>query len=458
MADKIIDDTYLNNIANAIIDKGGATGPIQMQNMAQAVLDIPTGADWPTTAKYDEQTNASLTLTLEKVIPQTSDWSAAAYKFQYNNNIKKVIGTTHCKLNNVYIFDTCINIQQVDLSTTSGTIGNYCFNGCSNLTTVILGNGINILNQYCFCNCKKLATINLSNIVTTGQYAFQNCIALTSVDLSNLTTLGNGSFSGCTNLQTVILNSNLTSISDYCFSSCTNLSEIELPSSIKVINTYAFNLCTSLDKKFILNSSMTKIQSCAFYDCSKLELEFEEGFTCDKLTAGSLKGTIKMVTFATTMNNFTADYIETDNLVTKFNLKSEGIAAYAQATFSKNSSSPTYHWERLFIDGEIATTLVIPEGVTTISQYAFIYCYRDNSLITIDLPSTLTSLGASCFASCKTKTLYCRATIPPTYGTSCLPTSTITVVYVPAESVDIYKSTTGWSTMSSKIQAIPSNE
>ena len=74
----------------------------------------------------------------------------------------------------------------------------------------------------------------------------------------------------------------------------------------------------------------------------------------------------------------------------------------------------------------------------------------------VDLPSTLTSIAAQAFRSCSTlNTLYCRATTPPTIANSnALSTANLTNIYVPAASVNAYKTATNWSTYASIISAI----
>jgi hypothetical protein len=66
----------------------------------------------------------------------------------------------------------------------------------------------------------------------------------------------------------------------------------------------------------------------------------------------------------------------------------------------------------------------------------------------------VTSIGEQAFLGCNSLTsITCEATTPPTLGGS-NNHSTVTVVYVPEESVDAYKSANGWSYYADKIQPI----
>lgn len=89
--------------------------------------------------------------------------------------------------------------------------------------------------------------------------------------------------------------------------------------------------------------------------------------------------------------------------------------------------------------------------VTSIKDSAFTDC---SSLKRIDLPATLTSIGTSAFAHTYLQTVICRATTPPSITSNTFYNTNITTIYVPAESVNAYKTATNWSTYADKITAI----
>ena len=99
------------------------------------------------------------------------------------------------------------------------------------------------------------------------------------------------------------------------------------------------------------------------------------------------------------------------------------------------------------------TSITIPNGVTSIGGYAFNGC---SALTNVTLPNSVTSIGEYAFSTClNLLSLTVKSTSPPTLGASAFLTTPSAVIYVPAESVDTYKAASGWSTYSSKIQAIP---
>lgn len=72
----------------------------------------------------------------------------------------------------------------------------------------------------------------------------------------------------------------------------------------------------------------------------------------------------------------------------------------------------------------------------------------------VSIPSTVTSIGDSAFFSCNSlKSIYVYAATPPTLSSSSYAfdkTSTFTI-YVPAGSLQVYKTATGWSSYASNI-------
>ena len=93
----------------------------------------------------------------------------------------------------------------------------------------------------------------------------------------------------------------------------------------------------------------------------------------------------------------------------------------------------------------------IPNSVTTIGDSAFYDC---SSLKKNTIPNSVTNIGSGAFDSCYNITsVTCLATIPPALGESVF-IPYIADFYVPAQSVNAYKTASGWSTYSSRITAI----
>lgn len=91
--------------------------------------------------------------------------------------------------------------------------------------------------------------------------------------------------------------------------------------------------------------------------------------------------------------------------------------------------------------------------VVTIEKSAFESC---RIIETFDLPATVTKIGDKAFYDTRAlKDFYCRATTPPTITYYTFSNSGVQNIYVPAGSVNAYKSANVWNSLASKIKAIP---
>ena len=128
------------------------------------------------------------------------------------------------------------------------------------------------------------------------------------------------------------------------------------------------------------------------------------------------------------------------------------------------------------INGSI-TSLTIPDDVTTIRKYMCAYtgtlesvyihnqvtsigeyAFRNNTALkTVVIGNGLTQIGSAAFNGCSIlESVTVHALQPPTCGSNVFTNSTTKLhIYVPTESVNAYKSASGWSSYASKIQAIP---
>ena len=114
------------------------------------------------------------------------------------------------------------------------------------------------------------------------------------------------------------------------------------------IGEYAFGYCSSLTSITIPNS-VTSIGEKAFYDCSKFSVHITD------------------------------------------------IAAWCKIKFIDFYSNPLYYAKHLFMDGKEITDLVIPNGVTSIEDYAFNQC---SGLTSVTIPNSVTSIGYGAFSGC----------------------------------------------------------
>lgn len=97
----------------------------------------------------------------------------------------------------------------------------------------------------------------------------------------------------------------------------------------------------------------------------------------------------------------------------------------------------------------LVSDFTIPNGVTTIGDKAFYEC---RELTSITIPNSVTEIGHMAFAGCRVECIYCKATIPPKGNPWMFPVySPPYKIYVPRNSVELYKSTMGWKSFAAEI-------
>ncbi|PWM00115.1 MAG: hypothetical protein DBY04_01130 [Clostridiales bacterium] len=132
---------------------------------------------------------------------------------------------------------------------------------------------------YSYCNSIKAVKI-ADGVTSIGNYAFNYCRNLTSIEISSsVTSIGRNAFSGCSSLTSVTFgeNSKLTSIGNSAFVGCLNLTNIVMPEGITSIGELAFSDCRSLTS-IEIPSSVISIGNLVFSQCSSLKYnEYDNG-------------------------------------------------------------------------------------------------------------------------------------------------------------------------------------
>ena len=235
------------------------------------------------------------------------------------------------------------------------SIGSYAFYNYVNLTSITIPDSVISIGSYSFYGCSSLTSITIPDSVTSiGSYAFYSCSSLTSITIpDSVATIGSSAFSGCSSLITITIPSAITSIGKSVFYACSNLTSITIPDSVTSIGSYAFYSCSSLTS-ITIPDSVTTIGSHAFEKCSGLNA------------------------------------VHASSLLYWLGIKFEG-----------ELSNPMYYAKEFFIDGVLQTSIIIPDTVNTIGNYAFQNC---SSLTSITIPDTVSTIGHSAFSGCRSLT------------------------------------------------------
>ena len=277
------------------------------------------------------------------------------------------------------------------------TIGNSAFRGCSGLTSVVIPEGVTSIGSSAFWDCTGLTSVTIPEGVTSiGSYAFEYCSGLTSVTIPNsVTTIEDRAFRSCSGLTSVVIPEGVTTIGDWAFDNCYGLTSVTIPESVTSIGSYAFLYCTGLTSVTIPNS-VTAIGDYAFFECYGLtEIEVAENNT-----------------------NYSSE---------------EGVL------FNKDKTKLIQ-----YPIGNSRTSYSIPEGVTSIGNYAFDGC---TGLTSVTIPESVTSIGDDAFRDCTGLTeIYSLNPVAPTIDSQAFDYVPKTIpVYIPKGSLSSYQSAEYWS-------------
>ncbi len=313
------------------------------------------------------------------------------------------------------------------------TIAGNAFFYCSKLTTVIIPDTVISIGRCAFSDCTSLTLITIPDSVTSiGEDAFYNCTSLTSVYIEDIATWCGINFEGYDAnplyyakslyingelAKDIVIPDGVISICNYAFSSCTSLASITIPDSVISIGGYAFYGCTSL-ASITIPDSVTSIGGYAFSGCTSLAsitipdsvISIGSGAlrNCKSLTSIEIPDSVTSIGEDAFYNCTSLISVTIGNGVTSigegafdccFGLESvcvDDIATWCSIDFYGKYSNPLCYAKNLYINGELVTDIVVPDGVLSIS-YSFYNC---TSLTSVTIPDSVTSIGASAFYGC----------------------------------------------------------
>ncbi len=332
--------------------------------------------------------------------------------------------------------------NSIALPSTLKTIGESCFRGAFSLESVTFPKGCNVtdigayaftasnkLEKYPFNEASKLKTIGEyafsspdsggtmgltgdvefpATLVSIGDYAFSRNPGIKSVKFAGgnaLKTIGTGAFGECTSLakvEFVSVTQFYEDVAPRCFYLCEALASVKLPAGIKRIGVQAFAGTETRPNKALTTveipstctliagnafESNTKLQSVTFQAGGSADLEIGAAFNnCTALETFEIPARTKAISVRVFEQVTTLQVTSQSDLYPAFEGSLYGISAGTESTQEKTL---------LYAYVDPATHILnVAEGTTRIAAYA---CAYNENLVTLNLPQTLTYIGARAF-------------------------------------------------------------
>lgn len=314
------------------------------------------------------------------VLPSTLK-TIGGWAFEYNDKLTSVtFEGNKSSLQKIggSAFYICSNLTTFTIPSTLTSIGDLAFYR-SGITEAILPEGMATVGT-AFKECANLKTVVIPSTVTAmSSEAFSKCTSLESVYIAgNLKNIPSKAFYNCTSLKTLTLEEGIETIGSEAFYGCANLESLELPATIR--NVYnddgvtgkigigdnAFYNCEKLETLLIKSSEPVTIGAYAFYNCKKV----------DSIV---LPTSLEMFGDAKAIGDYA--FYGCENAIGSLEIPGGATVVGAYA----------------FYNGKKFTSIYVNYGVAEIGDFAFGGAVQAK---VIDLPETVTTLGANPFVDC----------------------------------------------------------
>ena len=251
----------------------------------------------------------------------------------------------------------------------------------------------------------------------------------------------------------------VTEIANYAFSGCSMLDTLVIPNTVKKIGMYAFTGCTKL-VYISFPESIEDILGGALYECAWYNNQPDGliyiGNLLYRYKGTAPTGTIVVKDGTKAILDFTfSNQPNIQSVVLPESVTSIHIQAFGDCPNLESVVLPSKLEaieDHTFQYCEKLTNIKLPDALKLIGKNAFIGC---TNLTKLTLPSSVQIIEDEAFANCTSLTeVTCYATIPPVRGdvVSDSPSDWFFAgvdvakipLYVPTESIDLYKKAEQW--------------
>ena len=346
--------------------------------------------------------------------------SIGNYAFYGCENLKDIVFPSSLTSVGQYAFANCYRLNSVELNEGLLSLGGYAFEYCYNLTAITVPSTVSVIGENAFYGCKKLVRIlNKSNANITSPAAIGGEVASEESGFVNEYTVDEKGLVYYT-----------VEGKKYLLSYVGESKTLDL-SETGVVAVYSYGLSYRTLDTLIFSAEITESGENAFYDSSVKDLYISDlsawcgiGFAdsyANPLRIASTfylngnevteldipEGVTEISAYAFYGGNF--DKVTIHDGVQKIGtyafygcdigeLHIESMESWCGIEFADGYANPLRIARTFYLNGEIVTELVIPEGVTEISAYAF---YQAHLLMSVTLPESLRKIGAYAFYGCR---------------------------------------------------------
>ncbi len=401
------------------------------------------------------------------------------YLFSRDNTVAYAIG-----VNKKFQGDVVLNNK-------TKTLVDYLFNGNKTLTSIVIPENVLYLGVFSFYECSNLKEISIKNgLKQIGANCFAKCSELFNITLpESLENIEPSILKDCDNINYITIpflgsrkNQDSNSKGAYDLGFLFGVSNYKVPDSLKhikitqdeIIIKSAFEDCYEIESIEYLNE-MQSIEQFAFDNCYNLTSLTFHSVNPPTLSADISENiniyvpinSVNIYKTADEWNNYSSNIYSLVNRDYEYTISNNTANIRRYKTTSpenrniKLELASEFGAENIvFVNGSgtnhmfygIKDTLEqieLNNDLISIGRQSFYYCSK---LKSINIPSSVTSIGTSAFEYCYGLTFVkIYATTPPTLGSEVFETTNNCPIYVPSESVNDYKTASGWSNYASRI-------
>ena len=244
--------------------------------------------------------------------------------------------------------------------------------------------------------CCTAVVKTATSAATTVEYSFDSETGTLTISGADIITKSGvlDAISDSSSLKEVIINEGITSIESSAFYNCSNLTNITIPNTVTSIGTWAFRNCTALTSITIPNG-VTSISSWVFEGCTgltKIVVDSDNNNYCDINGVLFNKDATELVIYP--LGETDTSYTIPDGVTTIGNYAFDGCTGLTSITIPDSVTNISIY---AFQKCTSLTSIVIPDRVTSIGMNAFNGC---KALTSVTLPSSISKIGNSSFYGC----------------------------------------------------------